>query len=561
MKDFHWQALPMPLRHRLLAGGWGYGLLLDNARLALDAAQGRSAKPLSPETGRLLLDLARRLFLATWEAAPLDGGLAASLLEMHRREPLLAPEREGAPTVLAILATLAGSWKAPENTAYLRRLRDAREHERLARYLDDQAGREPDNLYWMQQRLDLACLLGDWPRVRELARSLPRELDAPGAKFLADAAFMEGDHEAAIAGYAAIEAVLPGVARLRGGEALARLGDATGAAELWRREALASPWRVNAALKLAALTEAPRHALAPPPGNLTVLLYTWNKAESLDKTLETLFASRLRGARVIVLDNGSSDGTAALLASWRERLGEDDQRLFVESLPLNIGAPAARNWLRRLPAARESDFIAYLDDDALVPEDWLEQFGQAVARDPGASVWGCRVRDAAPPPRVQNADLHLFARAPSGQSEPAFDIRLGLLDTCGQDLDFGQLSYSRPCPSVTGCCHLFPAKTFLDGPDFDPRYSPTQYDDLDRDLQVFARGGRAYYHGALAVGHLRASGALIRESRAGRAASYGNLVKLNGKYEPRDIEALEQADARLMEQDLLPRLRELELPG
>ncbi len=225
-------------------------------------------------------------------------------------------------------------------------------------------------------------------------------------------------------------------------------------------------------------------------------------------------------------------------------------------MPVNLGAPVARNWLRAQPEVAAADWVAYLDDDALVPPDWLERFGQAVALDPDASAWGCRVVDAAPPPRVQSADLHVCLRP--GAGEGVFDLPLGLLDVCSQDLDFGQLDYSRPCVSVTGCCHLFRTEALLAGPEFDVRFSPTQYDDLDRDLQIVLAGGRAFYHGALRVEHLRSSGARIKQSREARGASYGNLVKVNHKYALRQIQAIEQADLGLMEQDIERKLWELD---
>ena len=46
--------------------------------------------------------------------------------------------------------------------------------------------------------------------------------------------------------------------------------------------------------------------------------------------------------------------------------------------------------------------------------------------------------------------------------------------------------------------------------------------------------------------HARKSGVLIRESRAGRGASYGNLVKLNAKYTVEQFNEIENRDRELM---------------
>lgn len=532
MTSFSWRKIPDGLQQRLLCGGWGFGLLLDNARFALACA---GNEPQAEQQAVFRLGLS--LMGAAWECSPLNGSLAASLLDMHGRLPFLPEPQQEA------LRLTAGGWHQPENLSYMQRLHDMREHGKLRDYLERQHEREPENLFWFMHCLDVCQLLGDWERVRELAATLPAGLAGVRDKYAGDAAFMLGDYEKAAALYAEAATLLPGPGLLRGGEAQLRAGNQAAAATAWRQDLKANPWRVNTLLKLYGLATAETHPPQPLSGDVAVLLYSYDKRDDLDRTLEALFASDLQGARVIVLDNGSGDGTEEMLRGWTKRLSGEAANLRVETLPVNIGAPAARNWLKRLPEVRAADWVVYLDDDALVPHDWLKRFGQAVSLDPDAAAWGCRVCDETVP-RVQSADLHLRALPEAGDG--VFDLNLEFVDTCGQDLDFGQLDYSRPCVSVTGCCHLFRGSDLAAAPDFDLRYSPTQYDDLDRDLQQFLRGGHAFYHGGLGVIHARKSGVLIRESRAGRGASYGNLVKLNAKYEAEQFREIEDRDRELM---------------
>ena len=127
-------------------------------------------------------------------------------------------------------------------------------------------------------------------------------------------------------------------------------------------------------------------------GRVAIVLYSFNKAAELDATLESLFASDIASHPVWVLDNGSSDGTAAVIDSWVERAGGRLRRI---DLHVNIGAPAARNWLMSVPDVRECEWIAYLDDDVELPADWLSLFGAAVDTYPQAGVWGCKVVDHA----------------------------------------------------------------------------------------------------------------------------------------------------------------------
>ena len=80
-------------------------------------------------------------------------------------------------------------------------------------------------------------------------------------------------------------------------------------------------------------------------------------------------------------------------------------------LPVNIGAPAARNWLLRQPEAEASAFAVFLDDDVVLPPRWLRRLLGAAQGNPEAGAAGCRIVSATPPPCLQSADYQLFAPA------------------------------------------------------------------------------------------------------------------------------------------------------
>jgi hypothetical protein len=87
--------------------------------------------------------------------------------------------------------------------------------------------------------------------------------------------------------------------------------------------------------------------------------------------------------------------------------------------------------------------------------------------------------------------------------------------------------------------------------DFDIRYSPTQYDDLDHDLGLAWAGQTPVYQGHLKVLHARASGVLLNQDRAATANSQANLAKLAGKYPPEKQRELAGRDYAAMLADLL----------
>jgi glycosyltransferase involved in cell wall biosynthesis len=114
----------------------------------------------------------------------------------------------------------------------------------------------------------------------------------------------------------------------------------------------------------------------------TVAICTRNRAPILALALECLCALEVpAGAtwEVVLVDNSSTDDTAAVIDRFRDRL---PIRAFVEQ---TLGLSAARN---RAVAEAHGAYILWIDDDALVSPLWLAHFLDAFARWPEASLLG-----------------------------------------------------------------------------------------------------------------------------------------------------------------------------
>ena len=93
---------------------------------------------------------------------------------------------------------------------------------------------------------------------------------------------------------------------------------------------------------------------------VSVIIPTYNHVDYVAETLETVFAQTFGDYEVIVVNDGSPDGTAEVLRPSREA----GRIRYIEQA--NAGQAAARN--RGLAEAR-GEFIAFLDDDDLWPPD------------------------------------------------------------------------------------------------------------------------------------------------------------------------------------------------
>ena len=120
---------------------------------------------------------------------------------------------------------------------------------------------------------------------------------------------------------------------------------------------------------------------ALPSAAMTVVFATRNRASALAAVLDsfTNLAAPDGGWKLVVVDNGSTDDTAALLASYAGRLP-----LTVLSEP-RAGKNRALN--TALPHL-EGALIVLTDDDVLPSPDWLARMQQAAREHPQASLFG-----------------------------------------------------------------------------------------------------------------------------------------------------------------------------
>lgn len=341
--------------------------------------------------------------------------------------------------------------------------------------------------------------------------------------------------------------------QLRTAELLARHGAHKEAARLLFPLWQAQPAHPNLILALHQLLfpVAPAPADTPPPA---ILIYSWNKAAVLAQSLQSLRASHLRGARIFALDNGSTDDTAHLLRTTAASWGSPFE---VVSLPVNVGAPAARNWLLSLPAVKAHSHAVFLDDDVLLPPHWLDHLMGVAHATPQAGTIGCRITDHTAPFAVQCADF--FALAPDMGQRSFADLteQLFIHGNASNSTDTLLTAHTRPCLSVSGCCHMLRMDVIAQCGAFDVRFTPSQFDDLEHDLRATLAGHPTWYAGGLQVRHMQHSSLRQATSRSKNAHIFGNRIKLEHLYPAPKVRQLHETTSALARQDLLRKASQL----
>jgi glycosyltransferase involved in cell wall biosynthesis len=121
---------------------------------------------------------------------------------------------------------------------------------------------------------------------------------------------------------------------------------------------------------------------------LAICICTWNRAEMLKSTLESISNLDLpedlkSNWEVLVVDNNSPDNTKQITAR------------FEPIIPIRyefMGTPGKSNALNHALSTLDAQFIAFTDDDVRLPKNWISQYWGAIKQaDEKIAFWGAGV--------------------------------------------------------------------------------------------------------------------------------------------------------------------------
>ena len=202
---------------------------------------------------------------------------------------------------------------------------------------------------------------------------------------------------------------------------------------------------------------------------VSVIIVNWNGRNLLGECLDSLLAQRFQDFEIILVDNGSQDGSADLV---KERY----PGVRLVSLTENRGFAGGNNAGIRIATGA---YVALLNNDTKADPGWLEALVHAAEANSGAGMWASKILSYDNPRVIDNVGLLIY--------------RDGLARGRGRlEMDIGQFDEEAEALFPSGCAALY-RKAVLDEVGlFDEEFF-AYADDVDLGLRARLAGWTCVY--------------------------------------------------------------------
>ncbi len=205
--------------------------------------------------------------------------------------------------------------------------------------------------------------------------------------------------------------------------------------------------------------------------SVTVLILNWNGREVLPQCLDALLTLDYQAFRVIVADNGSNDGSLALV---REKYPA------VQSIDLgqNMGFSRGNN-VAFSRIEDKSELLVLLNNDVYVRPDWLEQLVSPFSA-PEVGISGAKL--------LFPDEIHIQHAGGELEYPSAMAHHIAY-----KEIDRGQVDDRREVPYVTGASLAIKWSLAEELGLFDEHFSPYYFEEADLCYRTRAAGYKIIY--------------------------------------------------------------------
>ncbi|MCK9418525.1 MAG: glycosyltransferase family 2 protein [Nitrospirae bacterium] len=211
---------------------------------------------------------------------------------------------------------------------------------------------------------------------------------------------------------------------------------------------------------------------------ISVVIVNWNGKYLLGECLDSLLAQSVGGVEIILVDNGSQDGSAEyVLERYRD--------VRVVSLPENIGFAGGNNAGIRIASGK---YIALLNNDTRVDPEWIPNLlKEAEAGPANVGMWASKILSYDNPNIIDNVGLLLY---PDGLGRGKGRM----------EKDEGQYDQTGEAFFPSGCAGLYRREMLDEVGLFDEEFF-AYADDVDLGLRARLAGWQCIYVPSAKVYH------------------------------------------------------------
>jgi GT2 family glycosyltransferase len=205
---------------------------------------------------------------------------------------------------------------------------------------------------------------------------------------------------------------------------------------------------------------------------VSIIIVNWNGASVLPQCLAALAAQTFTDFEVILVDNGSTDHSLALVQN-----NSTPFNIHIERLSKNLGFAAANNIGAKHARGR---WLALLNTDAFPTETWLEQMLQAAGKQPGKLFLASQL--------IQANNHHLL----DGAGDALHISGVAWRRKHGRSTDDPEAHVRHEVFSACAAAALYPRDAFIDVGGFDEAFV-SYHEDVDLAFRLRLHGLTCLY--------------------------------------------------------------------
>ncbi len=245
----------------------------------------------------------------------------------------------------------------------------------------------------------------------------------------------------------------------------------------------------------------------------SIVVLTHNNAELTRRCLSSVLGSADSDWELVVVDNGSTDGTRELLGDFvvqYKRAGRTLRTIFNDG---NRGCSTGRN---QGIANTTGEFLVFMDNDVAVGDGrWLSKLRAALESTPRVGIAVPKLVFAADPGMIQCAGgaVSRTGRVQFvGRGERADDPRYGVR----REIQFG-----------ISACMMVAREVVREIGLFDEAFNPVQFEDVDYCYRARSKGWRVVYEPTVTMLHDESAttAGVRRRSNAYTVVKHGMIFK------------------------------------